>query len=85
MAKKGKGMWCGFKQPFLWGERCVTSKRRLRRRLSDIMIVSNLNSKIKLFADGAVMYREILSSQDKVIFQNYIDFNITDQNLANEP
>ena len=49
------------------------------------MIVSNLNSKIKLFADGAVMYREILSSQDKVIFQNYIDFNITDQNLANEP
>ena len=63
----------------------MTSKRRLRRRLSDIMIVSNLNSKIKLFADGAVMYREILSSQDKVIFQNYIDFNITDQNLANEP
>ena len=30
---KGKGMWCGFKQPFLWGERCVTSRRRLRRRL----------------------------------------------------
>ena len=54
----------------------------LKTALSDI--VSNLNSKIKLFADGAVMYREILSSQDKVIFQNYIDF-ITDQNLANEP
>ena len=36
-------------------------------------IVCNLNSKIKLFADDAVMYREILSSQDEVIFQNDID------------
>ena len=26
-------MWFGFKQPFLWGERCVTSKKRLRGRL----------------------------------------------------
>ena len=33
----------------------------------------NLNSKIKLFADDAVMYRETLSSQDEVIFQNDID------------
>ena len=36
-------------------------------------LVCNLNSKIKLFADDAVMYREILSSQDEVIFQNDID------------
>lgn len=40
-------------------------------------IVCNLNSKIKLFADDAVMYCEILSSQDEVIFQNDID-SITD-------
>ena len=35
-------------------------------------IVCNLNSKIQVFADDAVMYREILSSQDEVIFQNDI-------------
>ena len=35
-------------------------------------IVCNLNSKIQLFAGNAVMYREILSSQDEVIFQNDI-------------
>ena len=40
-------------------------------------IVCHLNCKIKLFADDAVMYREILSSQDEAIFQNDIDF-ITD-------
>ena len=40
-------------------------------------IVCNLNSKIKLFADDAVMYREIWSSQDEVTFQNDID-SITD-------
>ena len=40
-------------------------------------IVCNLNSKIKLFADDAVMHREIQSSQDEVIFQNDID-SITD-------
>ena len=36
-------------------------------------IVCNLNCKIKLFADDAVMYPEILSSQDEVIFQNDIN------------
>ena len=40
-------------------------------------IVCNLNSKIKLFADGAVMYREIWSSQDEVTLKNDID-SITD-------
>ena len=40
-------------------------------------IVCNLNSKIKLFADDAVMYREIWSSQDEVTFPNDID-SITD-------
>ena len=60
----------------------INFNSHLKTALSDI--VSNLNSKIKLFADGAVMYRETLSSQDKVISQNYIDL-ITDQNLANEP
>ena len=40
-------------------------------------IVCNLNSKIKLSADDAVMYREIWSSQDEVTFQNDID-SITD-------
>ena len=33
-------------------------------------IVCNLNSKIKLFADDAVMCREIWSSQDEVTFRN---------------
>ena len=40
-------------------------------------IVCNLNSKIKLYADDAVMYREIWSSQDEATFQNDID-SITD-------
>ena len=35
-------------------------------------IVCNLNSKIQLFADDAAIDREILSSQDEVIFQNDI-------------
>ena len=37
-------------------------------------IVDNLDSKIKLFADDAVMYREMLSPQDEAIFQSDIDF-----------
>ena len=41
------------------------------------MTLSNLNYKIKLFVDDAVMYREIRSSQVEVIFQNDID-SITD-------
>ena len=32
-------------------------------------IACNQNSKIKLFTDDAVMYRDIMSSQDEVIFQ----------------
>ena len=34
LAKKGKGMWCGLKQPFLWGRRCVA-------RPSKVAIISN--------------------------------------------
>ena len=50
MAKKRKGMWCGFKQPFLWGERCVTSKRRLRRRLHEHKIIrfQNIDQKLRM-------------------------------------
>ena len=45
--------------------------------INDIVCNLYLNSKIKLFADDAVMYREIWSSQVEVTFQNDID-SITD-------
>ena len=40
-------------------------------------IACNQNSKIKLFADGAVMYRDILSSQDEVILDKCNVMSIT--------
>ena len=46
-------------------------------------IVCNLNSKIKLFADDTVMYREILSSQDELIFENITDWAKTGQMSLN--
>ena len=40
-------------------------------------IACNQNSKIKLFTDDAVMYRDILSSQDEVIFQMTLTLSLT--------
>ena len=40
-------------------------------------IACNHNSKIKLFTDDAVVYRDILSSQDEVIFQMKLTLSLT--------
>ena len=40
-------------------------------------IACNHNSKIKLFTDDAVLYRDILSSQDEVIFQMKLTLSLT--------
>ena len=57
--------WC-----YIW---CPPRYSGLSLFVHHLYKLHSLNSKIKLFADDAVMYREILSSQDEVIFQNDID------------
>ena len=39
-------MWFGFKQPFLWGERCVTAQKTAAKETTNEMEMLKISAKI---------------------------------------